>query len=335
MLMCGSVCTNLANDPNNCGTCGHVCGCGSTTCTAGMCDAHVLADQQGDPVTLALNNGVLYWGTDIDRNVMAMPADGSVAAKALYPGRTAVRGFAFDAARVYFTRNVFNIVESGTLAGTSSGNFTNQQEPGAASIATDGSNVYWTDSGNGGAVRRAPNGAPVSTPSTVAGGQMGADGLALDATSVYWSTNDPVNGAIHSAPKNTTNGSGSLVVTKQASPHGVAVANGFIYWINQANGTPKAASINRVPVTGGAPAVLASQLSAPQTIAVNGDSVYWTDALDGTISRVPLAGGSPPQFVVAHEAAPAGLALSSTCLYFTDVADQTAGKGSVRAHDLR
>ena len=68
MLMCGSVCTNLANDPNNCGTCGHVCGCGSTTCTAGMCDAHVLADQQGDPVTLALNNGVLYWGTDIDRN---------------------------------------------------------------------------------------------------------------------------------------------------------------------------------------------------------------------------------------------------------------------------
>ena len=334
MLMCGSVCTNLATDPSNCGTCGHVCGCGSTTCTAGMCDAHVLSDQQGDPVTLALNNGVLYWGTDVDQNVMAMPADGSVAAKVLYPNRTVVRGFAFDAARVYFTRNTFNIVESGTLAGTSAGNFTNQQEAGATSIATDGNNVYWTDSGNGGSVRRAANGAPVSPPSTVVGGQAGADGLAIDATNVYWSTNDPTNGMIHSAPKATTNGNGSIVVTKLASPHSIVVANGFIYWINQSTGNTKIGSINRVPVTGGTPTVLASQLSAPQALAVNTDSVYWTDSHDGTISRVPLAGGAPPQFVVAHEASPSGLVLSSTCLYFTDHGDGTS-KGSVRAHDLR
>ena len=337
MTMCGSVCTNLSSDPINCGACGHACGCGSTTCTAGLCDAHVIADQQGGPVTLAYNNGNLYWGADVDMRVMTMPADASVAAKVLFPGRTAVRGFAFDAARIYLTRVAFNIVESNTLAGVTGGNFTNAQENGATSIATDGVNVFWTNGGGSGtnpqSIRRAANGAPVSPGTSLITGQVGADGLALDATSVYWTTNDPTNGGVHKIAK--TGGAAVDLVAKQARPHSLAVAGGFVYWSNVGDGTAKSGSINRIPVTGGTTTVLASQLSSPLTIAVNADSVFWTDSLDGTVSRLPLAGGIAPQVIVAHEATPNGLALSPTCLYFTDLANGQAGAGSVRAHDLR
>ncbi|HEY0190300.1 MAG TPA: hypothetical protein VGC42_04210 [Kofleriaceae bacterium] len=337
LTMCGDRCTNLANDPASCGACDHACGCGSTTCTAGMCDAHVLAAQQSAPVALAFNADQLYWGNDGDSTVMTMPADGSVAARPLFTGRTAVRGFAFDAARVYFTRNVFNIVESATQAGAGAGNFTNQQENGAAGIVTDGTNVFWANGAATGvnpqAIRRAANGAPVATPSTLASAQAGADAIALDATSVYWTTSDPVNGAIRKVAKLGTGNAVVQLIAKQARPHSLAVAGGFVYWANQGDGTPRTGSINRMPITGGAPTTLAQRLGQPMALAVNADAVFWTDAVDGTVSRVPLAGGAPPQVLVAGEAAPGGLALSPTCLYFADQA--TSATGSIRAHDLR
>jgi hypothetical protein len=110
--LCGDTCADLMTDVSNCGACGHACGCGSTSCTAGICDAHVLAPSQGGPLVLALHDDQLYWGNDADRTVSTMPVTGGTAS-VLYPGRTQVRGIAFDPARIYFTRFVFNIVESG------------------------------------------------------------------------------------------------------------------------------------------------------------------------------------------------------------------------------
>src|SRR5258708_4582033 len=58
-VRCGEQCVDTATDTNNCGICGHTCGCGSTSCTAGMCDPAVLADKQGGPYVLTLSNGQL------------------------------------------------------------------------------------------------------------------------------------------------------------------------------------------------------------------------------------------------------------------------------------
>lgn len=51
----------------------------------------------------------------------------------------------------------------------------------------DATSVYWTDS-SGGTVMKAPLGG--GTPTTLAPGQVGPDGIAVDGTSVYWTNND-------------------------------------------------------------------------------------------------------------------------------------------------
>lgn len=233
---CGDQCVDLMTDVNNCGACGHVCGCGSTSCTAGICDAHVLAANQGAPVVLALHNDKLYWGNDVDRTVSTVPVAGGTAS-VLYPGHTQVRGFAFDATRVYLTRFVFNIVESGALDGSGTGNFTNAREPGAAGIATDANAVYWAtyDGSTTGLIRTSPLGAR-GTGATLVTGQVRPDGVAVDAASIYWTTNNPTTGTVMKVP--LAGGTPVPLAETQASPHSIAVAGGFVYWTNQGDGTP-------------------------------------------------------------------------------------------------
>lgn len=344
MTMCGDTCTDLANDPLHCGACDHACGCGSTTCSAGLCDAKVLAAQQSDPITLAYDNHNLYWDTNVTGPppltvVMTMPADGSAPARQLYGGRTAIGGFAFDPTRIYFTRSSFNIVESGALTGASSANYTNAQENGATAIATDGAHVFWTNQGATGvnprAIRRAANGAPVQPGTTIAAAQVAANSIALDDTHVYWTTDDPTDGYVRKLAKDSAAGSTPIdLVHNQPRARSLTAYNGMLYWANQGDGTARSGSIQAMPVAGGAPTTLASGLSQPMTLAVNADAVFWTDATDGTISRVPLAGGQP-QIVVAHEAAPDGLAIGGACLYFADEATRAPNTGSIRAHDLQ
>jgi hypothetical protein len=328
-------CGDLMTDVNNCGACGHVCGCGSTSCTAGICDAHVIAPDQGTPVELALHADKLYWGNDgangpSSANISTAPVSGG-SASVLYPGRTAVRGFAFDATRIYFSRFVFNIVESCVLGGSCSGNFTNAQESGAAGIATDVTTVYWATY-NTGLLRTSPLG-DRGTGSTLVMGETHPDGVALDATSIYWTTNTATGGTVKKVAKTASPPATPVTLAdNQANPHRIAVAGGFVYWTDQGDGTPNTGSVHRVSVDGGTITTYADHQPAPYAIAVDDRYVYWTDQSAGTVTRAPLAGG-PPVPVVVHEAAPTGLAISSTCLYFTAAGD-AQHPGSVRSHDL-
>lgn len=335
--LCGDTCRDLSTDVNSCGACGHVCGCGSTSCTAGVCDAHEIASNQDGPVELALQDGNLYWGNDGGAkgpsvaNISTAPVSGCTA-RVLFPNRTAVRGFAFDATQIYFSRFVFNIVESCVLGGSCSGNFTNAQESGAAGIATDATTVYWATY-NTGFLRTSPLG-DRGTGSTLVMGETRPDGVALDATSLYWTTNTPTGGTVRKVAK--TGGTPATLADTQANPHRIAVAGGFVYWTDQGDGTANTGSVHRVPVDGGAITTYADHQPSPYAIAVDDRYVYWTDQgtgqSDGAVMRAPLAGGAP-MAVVVHEANPTGLAISSSCLYFTDNGD-AQHPGSVRSHDL-
>lgn len=327
-------CSDVMTDVNNCGACGHVCGCGSTSCTAGICDAHVIAPAQLTPVELALHGDQLYWGNDgsspVNATVSTAPVSGGTAS-VLYPDRTAVRGFAFDATRIYFSRFVFNIVESCVLGGTCSGNFTNVTESGAAGIATDATTVYWATY-NTGLIRTAPLG-DRSPGSTLVVGETHPDGVALDATSLYWTTHTPTGGTVKKVAKTASPPATPVTLAdNQANPHRIAVAGGFVYWTDQGDGTPNTGSVHRVSVTGGTITTYADHQPAPYAIAVDDRYVYWTDQSAGSVMRAPLAGGAPVAVVVG-ESAPTGLAISSSCLYFTAAGD-AQHPGSVKSHDL-
>jgi hypothetical protein len=330
--MCGDTCVDLAIDLNHCGACSHACGCGSTSCSAGLCASHVIASDQGAPVELAIHDGQLYWGTDASRTVStAELATGTV--RVMFPGRTAVRGFAFDATRIYFSRAAFNIVESGTLNGSSSGNFTNHREPGAAGVAADDKAAYWAtyDGGTAGLIRTKPLGPPSTVDgSTLVSGLTSPDGVAVDATHIYFTTHTQTGGTVQRVVK--AGGTPTVLASNQAAPHSLAVADGFVYWTDQGDGTPNTGSVQRVAVTGGPIQILADHQPFPNTLALQGGDVYWTDTVAGTVMRVPIAGGAVAP-VVAGEDHPLGLVTTASCMYFTDFADGGAG-GSVRGHDL-
>jgi hypothetical protein len=54
-------------------------------------------------------------------------------------------------------------------------------------LASDGTNLYWTD-GTAGTVSSIATTASAGTPQSVATGQSGAAGIAVDATAIYWAT---------------------------------------------------------------------------------------------------------------------------------------------------
>jgi sugar lactone lactonase YvrE len=327
---CGGGCVDVMTDAHNCGTCGHTCGCGSTSCTAGSCDAHVLAAKQGDngnaPLALGLHNDTLYWANGVDGTLSTMSVTGG-SRTSLYPGRMQLRGFAFDATRIYFTNAFSDLVESGALDGTSSGSFTNHTEFRPAGIASDGQAVYWTASQNStvgtGLIRTKPVGPPSPTDgTTIADGRVLPDGIAVDATSVYW-TEDVDGGAIMKVSK--AGGTPVPLAIGQGRPHGIAVADGFVYWANQ--GFVNSGSVQRVPVDGGTITTFAAQQDS-YSVAVDASYVYWTSLGTNSVMRAPLAGGPAVPVVAGGLVGPLGLAISSTCLYVTDLA------GSVFSHDL-
>jgi hypothetical protein len=93
----------------------------------------------------------------------------------------------------------------------------------------------------------------------------------------------------------------TTLATENGEPAGIAVQNGTVYWANLGG------TIMSVPSGGGTPTTLATGQSQPSAIAVDGSSVYWTNTgqacavqpgtcgatPDGSVMRVPLAGGTP------------------------------------------
>lgn len=95
----------------------------------------------------------------------------------------------------------------------------------------------------------------------------------------------------------------------QTQPLALAVDNSYVYW----TAVEPDAVVKKIPKSGG-PAVplVSAHVSSPQGMSVDGTYAYWTDYMDGTVSRVALAGGVQtllatgqglPDFVVARGSA--------------------------------
>jgi hypothetical protein len=193
-----------ANDPKNCGACGHVCDMG---CGLGLCAPTVLA-QAGlvSPFALALS------GTDLfvaDRGkdgmmppngqIVKLPAAGG-ALTVLAPAQASPRDIAVDAQYVYYTTfgatgangSVLKVGRDGTCAGAPTCPIVlASSREGPRAIALDDTYVYWGEKGlaanqymDGAVYRVKKDGtAPVETIVS-ATGSVGA--IAVNDTSVFY-----------------------------------------------------------------------------------------------------------------------------------------------------
>lgn len=217
-------------------------------------------------------------------------------------------------------------------------------------IAVDGTRVYWTTLNtlpggptDFGVVMSVPvDGGTATTLAPGHGLNTGADALAVNATTVFWTAEGPLN-AGESGPMSVMSapiGGGAPTTLaslryqfKDWMPQRIAVDTTSVYWTVQ---TPAAAggAVLRVPLAGGAVTTLASGQNDPAGIHVTLAGVYWADVNGtssvpsgmGTVMSLPLGGGSAAA-LASGQAGPLGITADDTSVYWTTCCNP--GNGTV------
>jgi hypothetical protein len=233
---------------------------------------------------IAVDGSSVYW-TNIGRTdgpVMKVPRDGGPAV-ALATSQPAAVGIAVDANNVYWS----DIMGAGVVKASLCGGPPVALAPPCCvfNLAIDATSVYfhyWNGSnGSPIAIRKVPiAGGPTVT---LADGQRGASGIAVDATSVYWNT---VSGVVKMP---LSGGAVQTVVSVVDVPTDLALDETSVYFRSFADGT-----VRKAPIGGGSSVVLASGQKFPQSLAPLGNGiavdracVYWTDGVpDGHVMMV-------------------------------------------------
>ena len=270
-------------------------------------------------------------------------------------------GLAVDAEAVYWTgpTSVMKTSKMGGPPTTVAGG----QLGGPCALTLDGRNVYWINYGRDQNDSGGLHGAIMQAPET--GGsaiQLAADqpraytGIAVDATSVYWTANPSLDYPSGSVMKVAIGGGTPIALaTNQYDPTGIAVDSTIAYWTTEnytlmkvaiEGGTPvrvgamgpaplvlrngfvysfSGENVVKVPAEGGDTTTLAGSPghTYPTGIAVDDTSVYWTE--DDSVLKISLD-GDPQTQMAWRQQTPWAIAVDDTSIYWTDEAAGTVMK---------
>ena len=230
------------------------------SCTTGPCPITLASGYY--PITIAVDATSVYWGN-----------------------KGCTNGFPGD-------RSVMKVPVGGGTVTTLASN----QDP--VVLTVDATNVYWTDAfgcstgdpgdvaeGSGTVMKMALDG---GTPTTlVPWGPFAPQGIAVDATSVYWADFQgpaavltvPVGGGTPTslAPFPQVWGLGTAC-------DAVAVDATSLYWVT-------GSAVSSLPLDGGTPITLWQGQPVIDAFALDAENVYWGTS-DGAVMMVPKSGGT-------------------------------------------
>jgi hypothetical protein len=158
----------------------------------------------------------------------------------------------------------------------------------------------------------------------LASGQVYPIALAVNDSTVYWTTGFP-DADIEKVP--ASGGTPFGIASGQYGPRGIAANGANAYW------TTFTGSIMTVPIDGGVP-VVAAQGNAPIAIALTATTMYWTDSVPQGVVSAPLGSTSASQSQLPFDVdvQPQSVAVDSTGVYWTMYGVGTVMKASL---DLR
>lgn len=322
--MCGGTCVDTSTSATNCGGCGVVC----MACTSGYClaymDTGAMYTAQPDAATpnqlvasITYLSPLLYWAgyatsslnpqdnvivgnspsattkPDPYEEQVYLPVHGAPIALAndgqsVFVGATGfLASFTPPSPLTVSVDSGHAVLDSGIVyldAGT---------VQKANLVATDATNVYWTDSVSSAIFQMRKGGGPVLI---LAPDQFAPTGLAVDATHVYWIASRTLwsiaIGSDAGVPKTLASATSPTTDPSLATP--MLVHAGVLYW-----GDPGAGTISSLLIGGGTPELVAADQPNVNALATDGTSLYWTTSTTTGASVVMQAIGKKAPTTIA------------------------------------
>ncbi|MFH2120228.1 MAG: DUF5050 domain-containing protein [Pseudomonadota bacterium] len=201
-------------------------------------------------------------------------------------------------------------------------------------LCLDGTYVYWTDAGTGGAVKKVSlNG---GTPLTLTSGlpHGGGTGITVDGASIYWAaTSGSGNGNIYKMP---IEGGAITTLAFANQPYDIAVDVNSVYWAEKNGGSSGSNAIRKVPINGGTVIPLTTDGTLHGVMATDENYIYlrYQDANSAIwkISKVNKNGGSVIDLAAIVENTPTGIAVDANYVYWSAVVGLVPGSitGSIK-----
>jgi hypothetical protein len=318
---CGGTCVDEQTDYANCGGCGLAC---TTGCVAGTCTT-ILAGGIGvvSPAALAVEGTRLYW-TDPGMGIIAsVPVAGGAVSTVMSeeapdPGLGLL---AVDSAHLYWTHAPSSAPTATSLMAMPIGGGPAKDLldlPGIAQLQAVGGDIY----------ALSPRWIEDVLPENPAGATAVASGIAAPLgamaqgySQLFWATDATTEGGTNGELLTQPAGVEQPVTLASGigQCRGLAVALGYVYWTDAAQGL-----VMKVPLDGGAATTLASHQAAPTYLTVDAKGAYFIDSGDDTLMKVGLDGGTPVTLAKGGGAITA-MAVDETSLYWAAV-PETAGQ---------